>query len=162
MRGKVKWYDPNKGFGFIAPITGGPDSFVHISALKAASLEGLNEGEEVEYELIVDHRGKKVVANLKVVVAGAPQLNEELTFDNDDELDEQDTSVSSKELIKEVSEWKLEAKSEDNDRYFFHVKEVSRIENGDKCYVIGRKGSGKTAISEYLGRLLNHDTSLKS
>src|SRR5579864_6636364 len=98
---------------------------------------------------------KKIAAHLNII--DNTELPSDITLDDDD-LDEQDTSVASTELIKEVAEWKLEAKSEDNDRYFFHVKEVSRIENGDKCYVIGRKGSGKTAISEYLGRLLDHNT----
>src|SRR5690349_7565997 len=74
------------------------------------------------------------------------------------DIGDQDTRVTSKELVQEVSQWKLEAKSEDNDRYFFHVKEVSNVEGGDKCYVIGRKGSGKTAISEYLGRIVDHET----
>jgi hypothetical protein len=73
----------------------------------------------------------------------------------DDDLPETDVRQTSRELIKEISTWKLEARSEDNDRYFYHVKEVSAIESGSKCYVIGRKGCGKTAISEYLGRITN-------
>lgn len=52
----------------------------------------------------------------------------------------------------EIAEWKLEAKLEDNARYFFHVDEVSQIEKGKRSFVIGRKGCGKTAISEYLCR----------
>lgn len=53
--------------------------------------------------------------------------------------------------LKEISEnWKLEAKQENNTRYFFHVNEAKKILNGDKFYVIGRKGSGKSAISEYV------------
>jgi energy-coupling factor transporter ATP-binding protein EcfA2 len=78
-----------------------------------------------------------------------------LTSEN---IAERDTSASSKELVREVANWKLEAKNEDNDRYFFHVNEVSTIEEGNRCYVIGRKGSGKTAISEYLGRISASDT----
>lgn len=75
-----------------------------------------------------------------------------------EELREQDLAFCSKALVEEVAKWKLEAKSEDNDRYFYHVKEASRIETGDKCYVIGRKGSGKTAISEYLCGMQRDDT----
>src|SRR5579864_5726506 len=67
MRGKVKWYDPRKGYGFIAPITGGADIFVHASALEAAHLEILAEGQEIEYELIADHRGKKIAAHLNII-----------------------------------------------------------------------------------------------
>lgn len=69
---------------------------------------------------------------------------------SDDFLDS-DLSNASAQLISEVAKWKLEAKSENNDRYFYHVKELRSIEMGERCYVIGRKGSGKTAISEYLG-----------
>lgn len=53
-------------------------------------------------------------------------------------------------LCEEISDWKLEAKLEDNGRYFFHINEVQRIEQGKRSFVIGRKGCGKTAISEYL------------
>lgn len=55
-------------------------------------------------------------------------------------------------LFEEISEWKLEAKLEDNARYFFHVREVQLAEQGKRSYVIGRKGCGKTAIAEYLCR----------
>lgn len=52
--------------------------------------------------------------------------------------------------LREIENWKLEARLEDNQRYFFHLKDVEKILDAKKCYVIGRKGSGKTAISEYL------------
>lgn len=54
-------------------------------------------------------------------------------------------------VLSEISEkWKLEAKQEDNLRYFFHVKEAEKVLSGEKFYVIGRKGSGKSAISQYI------------
>lgn len=53
-------------------------------------------------------------------------------------------------VFEEIEDWKLEAKLEDNERYFYHTREIAKIESGKKCYVIGRKGSGKTAISEHL------------
>jgi len=49
--GKVKWFNVTKGFGFIQPEAGGNDVFVHISALKRAGLDNLNEGQRVSYEL---------------------------------------------------------------------------------------------------------------
>jgi ABC-type oligopeptide transport system ATPase subunit len=61
-------------------------------------------------------------------------------------------------LIKEVKDWKLEAKSENTERYFYHVDEVDNIARGTAAYVIGRKGTGKTAIAEYLLRLNRFDT----
>lgn len=53
-------------------------------------------------------------------------------------------------LLHEIAEWRLEAKLEDNERYFFHTSDVSLLENGSRSYLIGRKGTGKTAICEYL------------
>lgn len=53
-------------------------------------------------------------------------------------------------VLEEIEDWKLEAKLENNERYFYHTKIVDRISNGKKLYVIGRKGTGKTAITENL------------
>ena len=63
-RGIVKWFNSQKGYGFIQPQGGGKDVFVHISAVKAG-LSGLNEGQTVEYEE-VSNRGKTSAENLKV------------------------------------------------------------------------------------------------
>jgi len=62
-----------------------------------------------------------------------------------------------KSLIEEVANWKLEAKLEDVDRYFYNIEEVDQIISGSKAYVIGRKGTGKTAISEYIYRNPKHN-----
>ena len=63
--GTVKWFNPSKGYGFIAPQDGGKDVFVHISAVERAGLSTLNEGQQVEYEE-VSNRGKTSAENLKV------------------------------------------------------------------------------------------------
>ena len=63
--GKVKWFNPQKGFGFIEPAAGGGDVFVHISAVEAAGLRDLNDGQEIEYE-IQEEKGKQSATNLKV------------------------------------------------------------------------------------------------
>lgn len=63
--GTVKWFNPMKGFGFIAPDQGGADAFVHISALERAGLTTLNEGQRVTYDL-VSEKGKTSAANLKL------------------------------------------------------------------------------------------------
>ncbi|MCH2546593.1 MAG: cold-shock protein [Alphaproteobacteria bacterium] len=65
-QGTVKWFNATKGFGFIAPESGGADVFVHITAVQKAGLNGLNEGQQVEYELETN-RGKTSAGNLKVV-----------------------------------------------------------------------------------------------
>ena len=60
--GTVKWFNATKGFGFIQPENGGPDIFVHISAVERAGLRGLNEGQKVSYELEQDKRSGKMAA----------------------------------------------------------------------------------------------------
>jgi CspA family cold shock protein len=66
--GTVKWFNATKGFGFIQPDTGGPDVFVHISAVERAGLRGLNEGQKISFEVVADRRsGKSSADNLKVV-----------------------------------------------------------------------------------------------
>lgn len=63
-QGTVKWFNAQKGFGFIQPDAGGPDVFVHISAVERAGLRGLNEGQKVSYD-IVSERGRNAAANLQ-------------------------------------------------------------------------------------------------
>ena len=62
--GTVKWFNAQKGFGFIQPDDGGKDVFVHISAVEAAGLRGLNEGQKISYELVTE-KGKTSAGNLK-------------------------------------------------------------------------------------------------
>jgi cold shock protein len=62
--GVVKWFNSQKGYGFIQPDDGGKDVFVHISAVNAAGLQSLNEGQRVNYELVTE-KGKTSAGNLK-------------------------------------------------------------------------------------------------
>ena len=72
-RGNVKFFNHAKGFGFIAPEDGGSDVFVHVSAVERAGLDGLNEGDEVAYELEQDRRsGKLAAVDLQRLGAGSP------------------------------------------------------------------------------------------
>ncbi|MBV8652803.1 MAG: cold-shock protein [Alphaproteobacteria bacterium] len=61
--GTVKWFNAQKGYGFIQPETGGKDVFVHISAVERAGMGTLNEGQKISYEIARD-RGKEAAANL--------------------------------------------------------------------------------------------------
>jgi CspA family cold shock protein len=61
--GTVKWFNAQKGYGFIRPDDGGKDVFVHISAVERAGMGGLAEGQKVKYDVAVD-RGKPAAANL--------------------------------------------------------------------------------------------------
>ena len=63
--GTVKWFNPTKGYGFITPSDGGKDVFVHITAVQAAGLQGLTEGQKVVYEIHVE-RGKPAAADLRL------------------------------------------------------------------------------------------------
>ena len=60
--GTVKWFNGQKGFGFIQPDDGGNDVFVHISAVERAGMSGLNEGQKVQFELERDHKSGKMSA----------------------------------------------------------------------------------------------------
>ncbi len=65
--GTVKWFNPVKGYGFIAPDQGASDAFVHISAVEQAGLSGLTEGQRVRFELVTGRNGKKAAENLAIV-----------------------------------------------------------------------------------------------
>jgi len=65
--GIVKWFNPTKGFGFIEPMDGSNDTFVHISAVERAGLTSLNEGQKVQYEIQPGRDGKSSAENLSIV-----------------------------------------------------------------------------------------------
>jgi len=64
-KGTVKWFNSQKGFGFIQPDDGGKDVFVHVSAVERAGMYTLNEGQKISYEIVADRRtGKSSAQNL--------------------------------------------------------------------------------------------------
>ena len=62
--GTVKWYNSQKGFGFIQPDDGGKDAFVHVSAIERAGMADLTEGQKISYELVADKRSGKMSADM--------------------------------------------------------------------------------------------------
>lgn len=62
--GVVKWFNPEKGFGFIQPDEGGSDVFVHISAVERAGVRSLPDGQKIQYDLEEDRRGRSSAVNL--------------------------------------------------------------------------------------------------
>ncbi|WP_213982726.1 cold-shock protein [Sphingomonas sp. dw_22] len=67
ITGTVKFFNADKGYGFIAPDTGGQDAFVHITAVERAGMATLNQNQRVTYELEQDKRGKTSAVNLQAV-----------------------------------------------------------------------------------------------
>jgi len=63
-KGTVKWFNPTKGYGFIAPDTGGKDVFVHISAVQKAGLRSLSEGQKIGFEVEQQQNGRAAAVNL--------------------------------------------------------------------------------------------------
>jgi CspA family cold shock protein len=64
--GTVKWFNPTKGYGFVAPEQGGSDVFIHITAVENAGLKTLNEGQRISYELVTN-KGKTSAENIKLL-----------------------------------------------------------------------------------------------
>ena len=64
--GKLKWYNGAKGFGFIVPDDGGKDVFVHVTAVREAGLETLDENQELEFEMVDGRDGRQCAGELKV------------------------------------------------------------------------------------------------
>ena len=62
-KGKIKWFNPAKGYGFIENTEGGKDIFLHVSALEQAGIDSLEEGQEVSFE-IAENNGKKNATNI--------------------------------------------------------------------------------------------------
>jgi CspA family cold shock protein len=65
-KGTVKWFNSEKGYGFIQPDDGGKDVFVHISAVQAAGLQGLRDGQTLSYELVPGRDGRMSAGELAV------------------------------------------------------------------------------------------------
>jgi CspA family cold shock protein len=67
-KGTVKWFNQQKGFGFIQPDDGAPDVFVHISAVERAGMSTLSEGQKISFDVVADRRtGKSAAENLQAV-----------------------------------------------------------------------------------------------
>ena len=65
-QGKIKWFDPKKGYGFITPDDGSRDAFLHVSALEKAGIDSLEEGEAVTYNL-AEERGKQSATDIQKI-----------------------------------------------------------------------------------------------
>jgi len=128
MIGKIKQFNEKKNFGFIIDETG-TERFFHRSNLHSKTVP--QPDDPVTFEPILLPKGPGAT-EIRIVVTTGDSL-----------------------LLEEVSEWQSEAKNENNDRYFYQTPNVKLLSKGLRCYVIGRKGTGKTAICEYLSNIKN-------
>ena len=150
--GTVKFYEEDKGFGFIKM----DDSDKEIYFNKNGLIDYVEETDIVSFDEIQTKRGLGAI-NIKVIIQEIEKLNEDY---KNEQIQNGDLSIDplSKKVIKSIREnWKLEAKLESQKNYFYHLKEVNSILDGSKYYIIGRKGSGKSSISEYIFNLGNFD-----
>lgn len=175
--GTFKGWVLGHSYGFIRPDDGSPDIFLHASIL--VTQDQLRSGTRVmaDFQLTSKGRSATEVSVLEpatemaresalresgsVGPTSSPESQRALDLADEDliseDIEELDTTRVSPSVLEEISRWKREAKSEDNSRYFWHVREVDQIAQGDKYFVIGRKGSGKTAICEYFNNQSKFD-----
>lgn len=170
--GLFKGWLPQRPYGFIGMADGSPDVFLSMSKLadpfdvrsgtrlsfeiqdgpKGRSATTINILEQPNFELKMPNHGRTAVAQ----TSEQPSIVDEV-FESE-EVEDLDTNGVTDSLITEISRWKRDARVENSSRYFWHVREVDSISHGEKCYVIGRKGSGKTAICEHFNAIRQHDS----
>jgi len=85
--GTVKFFNENKGYGFIAPDGGGPDAFVHITAVERAGMRTLSENQRIAYDLEEDRRGKMAAGNLRSADEAGGADDQEAQAANDQEAE---------------------------------------------------------------------------
>ncbi len=148
LTGQVVSFNYTKGYGFIKIESTEESIYVHKSGL----ITPINKGDEVSFEITQGVKGK-IAVDVHVIQSSQ---NIETTTADKARQPEKNTSSA---IIKSIADnWKLEAKLETTKDYFYHLEEVNSILNNNKYYIIGRKGSGKSSISEYLLGLNDYDT----
>ncbi len=137
MSGYIKWYDEEKNYGFITKEDGG-DIFFHRSAVSEGGGDKIKPGQAVSFSISKNEKGFRA---------------ESISFR--DEVNPAD--VNRQNMLENIKGWKLDAKHDELGKYFFHVEQEKEIKNGEKSFVIGRKGTGKTALSEYISSQMGYN-----
>lgn len=175
--GTFKGWLPQRGYGFVRTDAPGQDVFIHCSEVK--EWWNIRAGARLEFEPVANHKGLvamgvSVISAVHIYAGKADELlpgdlaqntasekENQASFADDafvsEDIEEHNPANVNAILVREVATWKREAKAEDSHRYFWHVGEVDQIAKGDAYFVIGRKGTGKTAICEHLNQLQSHD-----
>ena len=99
----VKWFNGRKGFGFIEPEDGGNDVFVHITAVKDAGIDRLQDGDRVTYELI-ENRGRMAAGSIVITGSGEQTPSEEASEEESSEEESSEEEASEEESEEESSE----------------------------------------------------------
>ena len=173
--GRFKGWIQNRSYGFIAPDDGSGDVFLHQTALSRPMelrpgmhvrfrVEATSEGVRARDVTIISLGAEpttRVATILHATIEEFPDREIYSLYDDArlmvDDVEELDTTEVTSDVLKEIAQWKREAKAEDNERYFWHVREADEIAKGARYFVIGRKGSGKTAICEYFNKQSRFD-----
>ena len=100
--GMVKWFNGRKGFGFIEPEDGGNDVFVHITAVKDAGIDRLQDGDRVTYELI-ENRGRMAAGSIVITGSGEQTPSEEASEEESSEEESSEEEASEEESSEEES-----------------------------------------------------------
>lgn len=168
--GVFKGWIAQRAFGFIRLLDGTPDVFLHMAQtddplkIRAGSrlsffIEQDSQGRfATQINILEEPNFPKIqfpLTDTSVAVATASNFVDAVL--ESDDVENLNTGKVANNLLAEIARWKRDAKGEDNTRYFWNVKEVERISDGDKYFVIGRKGCGKTAICEHFSRLTAHN-----
>ena len=126
--GIVKWFNGRKGFGFIEPEDGGNDVFVHITAVKDAGIDRLQDGDRVTYELI-ENRGRMAAGSIVVTGSGEQTPSEEAS---EDESSEEEASEEASEDESSEEEASEEESSEEESSEEEPADEASEEDNDSK------------------------------
>lgn len=148
-RGVVKFYNNSRGFGFI-DYDNSKSIFFH----KSEMIDEVTESDFVNFKISTSNKtGKPVATNVTLI---GDKINKSIeTIEKKYNITEK---IDPQNILKSISEnWKLEAKLEKGKDYFFHSAELNQITDRNKCYIIGRKGTGKSSISEYILNLKSYN-----
>ena len=127
--GMVKWFNGRKGFGFIEPEDGGNDVFVHITAVKDAGIDRLQDGDQVTYELI-ENRGRMAAGSIVITGSGEQTPSEEASEEESSEEESSEEEASEEESSEEESS--EEEASEEESSEEAPADEASEEDNDSK------------------------------